>query len=240
MANLSHGLAGIAAALALAGAELDRPDLTAAARSGAEHLVSLGDCGRSRVRRPALPAARLQRPGRGHPHLVPRRHRHLAALRGPGPGRRPARSPTTRRSPGTAGACAASARRACPPACTPASGTTTGAAAVRRAWVMRSSTPGIALATTRTSSSHCSWLTPWSSAPCATGPTSTGASSSTTRSNRCCHPEWAGCRGRRIAAFLFHASRILGDGATADAVPRMDTWWTLPVTPIARSGPGRA
>jgi hypothetical protein len=43
MPNLSHGLAGIAAALAAAGAELGRPDLVAAARSGAEHLVSLGD-----------------------------------------------------------------------------------------------------------------------------------------------------------------------------------------------------
>jgi len=43
MPNLSHGLAGVAAALALAGAELDRPDLTAAAHSGAEHLVTLGD-----------------------------------------------------------------------------------------------------------------------------------------------------------------------------------------------------
>ncbi len=39
-------LAGIAAALALAGAELDRPDLTAAALRGAEHLVSLGDAER--------------------------------------------------------------------------------------------------------------------------------------------------------------------------------------------------
>jgi lantibiotic modifying enzyme len=43
MPNLSHGVAGIATALALAGAELDRPDLVAAARSGAEHLVTLGD-----------------------------------------------------------------------------------------------------------------------------------------------------------------------------------------------------
>jgi lantibiotic modifying enzyme len=42
MPNLSHGVAGIAAALAAAGAELDRPDLVSAARSGAEHLVSLG------------------------------------------------------------------------------------------------------------------------------------------------------------------------------------------------------
>ncbi len=43
MPNLSHGLAGIAMALAVAGTELDRPDLVDAARKGAEHLVSLGD-----------------------------------------------------------------------------------------------------------------------------------------------------------------------------------------------------
>jgi lantibiotic modifying enzyme len=43
MPNWSHGLAGIAASLAVAGAELDRPDLVEAARSGAEHLVTLGD-----------------------------------------------------------------------------------------------------------------------------------------------------------------------------------------------------
>jgi lantibiotic modifying enzyme len=41
MPNLSHGLAGIAATLAVAGVELDRPNLIAAARSGAEHLVTL-------------------------------------------------------------------------------------------------------------------------------------------------------------------------------------------------------
>ncbi len=41
--NWSHGLAGIAASLAIAGAELGRPDLVEAARSGAEHLVTLGD-----------------------------------------------------------------------------------------------------------------------------------------------------------------------------------------------------
>lgn len=45
MPNWSHGLAGIAAALAVAGRELGRPDLVEAARSGAEHLVTLGDTG---------------------------------------------------------------------------------------------------------------------------------------------------------------------------------------------------
>ena len=43
MPNFSHGLAGIAAALAVAGVELDRPDLVEAAHSGAEHLVTLAD-----------------------------------------------------------------------------------------------------------------------------------------------------------------------------------------------------
>jgi hypothetical protein len=43
MPNWSHGQAGIAAALALAGAELRRPEWTEAARRGAEWLVSIGD-----------------------------------------------------------------------------------------------------------------------------------------------------------------------------------------------------
>ncbi len=43
MPNWSHGLAGIATALALSGSELDRPDLVDAARRGADHLVTLGD-----------------------------------------------------------------------------------------------------------------------------------------------------------------------------------------------------
>ncbi len=43
MPILSHGVAGVSTALAVAGAELDRPDLVEAARRGAEHLVSLGE-----------------------------------------------------------------------------------------------------------------------------------------------------------------------------------------------------
>ncbi|CAN5688387.1 hypothetical protein BH11ACT8_BH11ACT8_04080 [soil metagenome] len=43
MPNWSHGLAGIASALALAGAELGHPDLVDAARRGVEHLVTLDD-----------------------------------------------------------------------------------------------------------------------------------------------------------------------------------------------------
>lgn len=41
--NWSHGVAGMAASLALAGTELGRPELVEAAQRGAEHLVTLGD-----------------------------------------------------------------------------------------------------------------------------------------------------------------------------------------------------
>jgi hypothetical protein len=43
MPNWSHGLAGTAGALAVAGIELDSADLVEAAHLGAEHLVTLGD-----------------------------------------------------------------------------------------------------------------------------------------------------------------------------------------------------
>ena len=42
MPNYSHGTAGIAAALAIAGAELGRDDFIAAARQGAQHLLAAG------------------------------------------------------------------------------------------------------------------------------------------------------------------------------------------------------
>ena len=42
MPNLSHGVAGIATVLALAGAELQRPELTAAAADGAKYVMSIG------------------------------------------------------------------------------------------------------------------------------------------------------------------------------------------------------
>ncbi|WP_285634165.1 lanthionine synthetase LanC family protein [Lentzea sp. NBRC 102530] len=57
--NFSHGLAGVATALALGGAEFGRADLVTAAAAGAEHLVSLGDTSdggfRVPVRIPAIP-----------------------------------------------------------------------------------------------------------------------------------------------------------------------------------------
>jgi len=52
MPNWSHGLAGIAGALAAAGLALDRQDLVEAARLGAEHLVTLGDTSDGGLRLP--------------------------------------------------------------------------------------------------------------------------------------------------------------------------------------------
>ncbi|MDX8030593.1 lanthionine synthetase LanC family protein [Lentzea sp. BCCO 10_0856] len=54
MPNFSHGLSGIATALALAGAEFGRPDLVEAAAAGAEHLVSLSDLGDGGLRSPLI------------------------------------------------------------------------------------------------------------------------------------------------------------------------------------------
>ena len=52
MPNWSHGLAGIAGALAAAGVELGRPGLVDAARLGAEHLLTLADTGDDGMRLP--------------------------------------------------------------------------------------------------------------------------------------------------------------------------------------------
>ena len=108
MPNLSHGLAGIAMALAVAGTELDRPDLVDAARSGAEHLVSLGDVSGRRLPGPALPPGASGRTRPGQLRLVPWRGRYVAALRG---ARRTRRRPDRGRVTGLRGsgvACTAS------------------------------------------------------------------------------------------------------------------------------------
>jgi hypothetical protein len=52
MPNWSHGLAGIAGTLAAASTALERPDLTDAARRGAEHLVTLADTSDGGLRLP--------------------------------------------------------------------------------------------------------------------------------------------------------------------------------------------
>jgi hypothetical protein len=54
MPNYTHGTAGIAAALAVAGHALGREDLVDVARHGAEHLVSIADLDAGRVRGRAI------------------------------------------------------------------------------------------------------------------------------------------------------------------------------------------
>ena len=168
MPNWSHGLAGIAAALAVAGAELGRPDLVEAARSGAEHLVTLGDTSDG---------------GFVVPHVIPDQpdmdEVTYTWCHGPTgtsllftalehAGRRP-RSPGRRRRSGSAAACTASAPPASPSGCAPASGTTTAAAAAPPASATSSSTPGSGAAWTTTSSSRRSSATRSSSGPCVDG-----------------------------------------------------------------------
>ena len=196
MPNLSHGVAGHRRRPGGRRVELDRPDLVDAARSGAEHLVSLGDRTEEGFVVPRDDPAHVTRHGPGHLHLVPRPDRHLAALRGAGPGRR--RRGRRREPAGLAPPLPAQRAdvRAARAAATPASGTTTAAAAARRAWATCSSTRGTGRVTRRTWTSRCSWPTRWSSARCWTGRTRTGGSSSTAPTSRCCHPASAGCRVR--------------------------------------------
>jgi hypothetical protein len=63
--NFSHGTAGVASALAVAGTALGRADLVAAAVRGAEHLLSVGQ---------------LDEHGFGVPHTIPPSRREVEAL----------------------------------------------------------------------------------------------------------------------------------------------------------------
>jgi lantibiotic modifying enzyme len=63
--NFSHGTAGVSAALAVAGAALDRPDFVAAAVLGAQHLLSVG---------------RLEDGGFVVPHTIPSANREVEPL----------------------------------------------------------------------------------------------------------------------------------------------------------------
>ena len=130
MPNWSHGLAGIAAALARAGSVLERPDLVDAARQGAEHLVTLAD------------PASLADGGLALPRRIPHKPDHDEYTwnwcHGPaGTWRCSRRStrpvsptwPASRRQRGWHGACTRCTRRASPSAAGRASGTTTAAVA---------------------------------------------------------------------------------------------------------------
>ena len=232
MPNLSHGLAGIAAALAVAGSELERPDLVAAARLGAEHLVGLADRTRRRFRRPAQPAAHQPRPRPGHVHLVPRPDRHVAALRRAGP----------RGRADVAGAAPDDWYRRClhsvrtsglPERLHPGfwdnDGQCCGTAGVGEVFLRLLAALGPSPVTwsSRSTSPTC-----WSSGPCGRARTPTGGSWSTGPRSRCCRPGVGWMQGAAgIAAFLFRAARVAEDPSGAAVLARMDTWWALPGPP---------
>ena len=196
MPNLSHGLAGIAAALAVAGAELDRPG---PGRGGPQRRRAPGLARGPHRRRASSSRATCPRDlddqdevtytwchGATGTSLL-----FLALDR-----RRRRGGRATRRSPGTAGACTACGRRGCPRGSTPASGTTTDAAAVRRAWATCSWTPGSAGRRRGPRVRAAAGRRPGRARGARRGRTPTGGSSSTAPPSRCCHPAWAGCRGR--------------------------------------------
>ncbi|MEN3304057.1 MAG: hypothetical protein V7603_259 [Micromonosporaceae bacterium] len=228
MPNLSHGLAGIAATLALAGAELDRPDLTSAARSGAEHLVALGETdGRGLVVPRYIPGDRhdedeftytwchgaagtsllflaLDRAGVEDVAGVPPLRWHRRCLHSVRTSGLPAR-----RHPGfwdNDGRCC---------------GTAGVGDVFLDSWQRSGDDHDLAFALHLADTlveraivegSHAYWRFVEHRAPEPLLPPRVG---------------WMqGAAG--IAAFLFRASRIVRDGSEAAAVPRMDTWWALP------------
>lgn len=86
--NYSHGTAGVASALAIAGTVLGRPDFVEAAVLGAQHLLAVGslDDGGFIVPHTIPPS---QTRGAGDIHLVPRADGNLSPVRRPVPRRRP-------------------------------------------------------------------------------------------------------------------------------------------------------
>ena len=226
MPNFSHGLAGIAAALAAAGVELDRPDLVDAARRGAEHLVTLADTSDDGFAVPRrCPPARTATTTTGHLHLVPRPDRHVPAVPRPRPRRRRRRRGGAARCPGTGG-CLHSVRTSGHPraAASRASGTTTAAAAARPASATSSSTPGSALGRRRRPRVR--------AAPrrrarrpgaASTGTAPAGGSSSTATPSRCCRPASAGCRAPPASRRTCSAAR---GSAGRVGPPRPSPGWT--------------
>ena len=107
MPNFSHGTAGVASALALAGVALDRPELVEAAVHGAEEVVALGS---PDVDGLAVPHVIPEPPGYDEDDarlgLVPRADGHVGALRRARAAPASTRLPDALRTTGTASACA--------------------------------------------------------------------------------------------------------------------------------------
>ena len=237
MPNFSHGLAGIATILALAGAELDRPDLTAAARSGTEHLVALGDrSGRGFVVPRYIPSEGFDEDEVTYTwcHGATGTSLLFLALDRAGVGDVAGEAPLSGH-----GRCLHSVRTSGLPARLHPGfwdndGRCCGTAGVGDAFLDSWQRAGdeedlefaLHLADTLVERAvlegpHAYWRFVEHRAPEPLLPPGVG---------------WMqGAAG--IAAFLFRASRIGQDGPQADTIPRMDTWWALPPTAQPQSWP---
>ena len=225
MPNSSHGLAGIAAALAVAGVELDRPDLV---DGRPQRRRAPGDARRHRrrrVRRPALPPAatsttrtRSPTPGATAPtgtSLL------FAALR---PGRR-RRGRRARRRSSWHRRCLHSVRTSGMPARLHPGfwdndGRCCGTAGVGDVFLDAWQRDGRRRAT---SSSRCSWPTPSSSGPCATGPHAYWRFIEHRAAEPLLPPGVGWMQGAAgIAAYLFRVSRSCRTART----PTLSRGWT--------------
>ena len=73
------------------------------------------------------------------------------------------------------------------------------------------------------------WPTPSPGGRSATRPGHAGGSPNTARTLRCCPPGTSWMQGAAgIAAFLLRLARVLGTGLTAPVVDRPDQWWGVP------------
>ena len=193
MPNWSHGLAGIAAALARAGVGPGpaRPGRGLSTRRRAPgHARRPGLAGRRRPRpAPAHPAQ--ARPRRVHVELVPRPGRHPGALRGARRGRCPRRR--GRAADGVGRALPALAAHVGHPRAPLA-----GLLGQRRP-LLRHRRRRLRRATSRPGLRVGCWPTTSSTARTSRATAPTGGSPSTATPSRCSHPASAGCRVRRAS-----------------------------------------
>ena len=133
MPNYSHGTAGVATALAVAGTGPGPPGLRRRRGAGRPAPARRGLAGRRRVRRAAHDPAVHPGRGAGDLDVVPRAGRHVVPVRGAGPRRASTRSTASTSPTCDSGASAPSSRPASRSGSAPASGTTTAAAAAPRA-----------------------------------------------------------------------------------------------------------
>lgn len=200
--NYSHGTAGVAAALAVAGASLGRADFVEAAVEGARHVLSVG---------------LLDDDGFIVPHTIPPSKREVEPLtytwcHGPAGTSHLFSALSYAGVTDVAGfpvdelrrrCLTSSSHRGCPNGSAPGSGTTTAAAAERRASATSSWTPRRTARARSCRRRSCwepaRWATLSWSGRSRTRRVPAGGSWSTATTTPCCRPVPRGCRGRRAS-----------------------------------------